>query len=183
MEETKSLASADRWKRRLNLLVPVLLVLLIFAPYEIELRLSTESYSMTAEILAWTWAYRMIGNPIGFYSLPYYYYLQQPLLYTFLHFVFMAALVGYGLGLISKKDTMNIGLFSLVPGIFVMAINIILGVLTPGSSSVIAPIPLPFAPILGLLALRTIGTESGEDSWLLDSKEAPSNPGTEAHNT
>ena len=166
MNESKTAISPDRWKRRLGLLVPILLVLLIFTPFEIEIRLNTESYTITSKLLAWAWAYRLIDSTIGFYTPPSYWYLQQPLLYTLFQFVFLAALVGYYLGHVSKKDTMNIGLFSLVPGIFVMAVNIVIGIIVPFGTTIIAPIPLPFAPILGLAVLRKTDSSREEDSWL-----------------
>ncbi|MFX0108216.1 MAG: hypothetical protein ACFE7R_08035 [Candidatus Hodarchaeota archaeon] len=166
MKETKINAESSAWKRRIRTIIPIMLVLLLIFPFEIEIRLNTETFSITAELLAWTWAYRLIDSVTGFYTPPTWWYLQQPLLYTIFHFVFLAALIGYQWELVSKKDTMNIGLFSLVPGIFVMTVNIVLGILVPFGSIIIAPIPIPIAPILGLLVLRTSEIPVEGDSWL-----------------
>jgi hypothetical protein len=160
--------ASDDMKRRVRKAIPFMFVLLLIVPFELEFRLNTENLSMTATLFAWTWAYRLLDYQTGFYNPPFYWYFQQPLLYTFLHFIFLASLIVFQWGLVSRKDTRNVGIFSLLPGIIVMTVNLVLGIITSGSSAILAPIPLPFAPILGLLVLKKKDTSSEEDSWLTE---------------
>jgi hypothetical protein len=50
-----------------------------------------------------------------------------------------------------------------------LTVNLVLSILTPGSPSINAPIPLPLASILGIFVLRREATEQDPGTWLSES--------------
>lgn len=148
-----------------------MLVLLTFSPFELQIRFSTNHYPLVSlthfVFYSWFWVYSLVGyGTIGFITRPLYQIAQPGSLQTVLPFLFVGALVGYKLGLVSRKTAIQLGYVSLFPGLLVLGVNLILSIFTPGSPSINAPVPLPFASILGILVLRRSTFEKESDSWL-----------------
>jgi hypothetical protein len=156
------------WK--VILLIPVLLV---FAPFELQIRFSTYPNSpvtLTHFVLwSWTWVYSFIGfQESGFITRPFYQIAQPGSLQTFFPVVFFITLIFYQLGAVSKKDAIRVGYASLVPGLFTLAMNLILSIFFPGALSINAPIPTPLASVLGIMVLRRQGAEKISEPWQSD---------------
>lgn len=166
-ENEQSLAVSSR---RIWAVILVMLVLLFLGPFKIEIRLSTYHYPLTSlsdfTIWSWTWVYSIVGyGATGFISRPFYEIFQYAILQTFLQFIFLGFLAGYQLGLVSMKDARNVGYASLFPGLLVLGVNLLL-FLVPGSTNIIAPLPIPLVSILGILMLRLRPIQQTPDTWL-----------------
>ena len=151
-----------------------MLLLLILTPFELQVRFSTYSYPdvfLTDFVFySWTWVYSVVGfGTTGFITRPFYQIAQTGSLQTFFPFLFLLTLIGYQLGALSSKDARNVGYASLLHGLVAMTVNLVLSILTPGSPSINAPIPLPLASILGILVLRREAIQQDSGTWLSES--------------
>ena len=147
-------------------------LLLFSTPFLIEIRVSTDTGFVTAYFIAWLWAYNIVGYETGFFNLPSYQHLQHASLFFFPHFIFLAAMIALLQKWISKKTAFYAALLSLLPSLIVLIVNLALGVLVAGSPTIIAPVPLPFATIIGLVALEASEMSSNRDAWLSESNNS-----------
>jgi hypothetical protein len=156
--------------KRIWTLILIMLVLLILGPFLIEIRVSTYFYPVVSlsdfTIYAWTWIYRIAGyGTIGFSAYPSSLPFQQATVYTFIQLAFLGTIAGYQLGLSSLKTARQIGYISLFPGLLILGVNL-LGILVPGATEIIVPIPVPLASIIGFLMLKLKSSEQEPDEWL-----------------
>ena len=151
--------------------------LLIFTPFELQLRLSTDYYpeiSLSHFVFwSWTWVFSFVGyGENGFITRPFYQIAQPGSLQTFFPVIFILTLIGFQLGSVSRSDAIKVGYASLVPGLMTLTINIVLCIIVPFGGSINAPIPLPFASILGIMMLKRLQQkqepEADTNPWLSD---------------
>ena len=161
-------------KKRMWILILVMGGILFFGPFEIELRWSTyffPSVSFTDFIVySWIWVYSVIGHdPNGFITYPSYLLFQNVLFQGLFPLLFFLTFIGYQIGISSRVTTLTIGFVSLFPGLLILTVNVLLGILSPSGGEIIVPIPIPIVSIIGLYLLRhkKIPEETDEiDSWL-----------------
>jgi hypothetical protein len=146
-----------------------MLCLLGIAPFELEIRSQTDTGSINAALFAWFWTFRLLDSEVGFFKYPAYLLLQKAYLMYFPHFAFLGILVLYRWGPVSRKNATYVGILSMAPGVIVLIVNLVLGILFP-MSSIIAPVPIPIAPIIGLLALGKSEPSRSDDIWLTESR-------------
>ena len=153
-------------------------LLLFSTPFILEMRISTDSGFVTADLIAWLWAYSLAGYETGFFSVPSLQRLQHASLFFFPHFIFLVAMFALLLQWISKKTALYAAILSLLPSTIVLIVNLALSILMSGSPSIMAPVPLPFATLIGLVVLK-VSEESAEDeSWLSGDNQLQSEDGT-----
>lgn len=148
----------------------VMALLLIIGPFELQIRISYDFYpniSLSRLVFySWLWVYSFVGyGTNGFITRPFYQIAQPGSLQTFFPVIFLLTLILFQLGAVSKKEAIRVGYASFIPGLFTLAMNLILSIFVPFGSTIIAPIPTPLASILGILMLKRLGSKQDSRLW------------------